>query len=216
MPKSVGQFLFLREHFPLISEMQLQQFEQAAALYEEWNAKINVISRKDIEQLPVRHVLHSLAIAKYIRFNPDAVVLDIGTGGGFPGIPLAIMFPETQFILADSIAKKITVVTEIASALKLQNVQPLRTRVEEIKTPLDYVVSRATAPMIDLVAWTRNALQGGQKGSVPNGWVVLKGGDLTEEMMPFRRIVEIQSLSNYFKDEFFGTKSLVYLPRQVL
>jgi 16S rRNA (guanine527-N7)-methyltransferase len=216
MPESLGHFNLLEEYFPQINGKQLQQFEEAAALYREWNAKINLISRKDIDQLVVHHFLHSLAIAKFIRFNPGAVVLDVGTGGGFPGIPLAILFPETQFLLADSIAKKIMVVQEISTTMKLANVVPLRSRVEEIQEPVDYVVSRATAPMTDLVAWTRNILRPGQMGSMPNGWVILKGGDLKEEMQPFRKIIEIHSLKDYFKEEFFETKSLVYLPRQIL
>lgn len=216
MPESLGQFHFLKDHFPAITDFQLTQFEQAASLYREWNSKINLISRKDIEHLPVRHILHSLAIAKFIRFNPDAIVLDVGTGGGFPGIPLAIMFPETRFLLVDSIGKKVRVVEEIIRGTGLKNAMAVHGRAEELHLELDYVVSRATAPMIDLVAWTRNQLQPGQAGSMPNGWIVLKGGDLVQEMQPFRKIIEIQPLSAYFEDEYFATKSLVYLPRQVL
>ena len=216
MPESLGQFHFLKNYFPDISAIQLDQFSAAAALYNEWNSKINLISRKDIEHLPVKHILHSLAIAKFIRFNPGAIVLDVGTGGGFPGIPLAIMYPEAKFILADSIGKKIRVVEEIILGLNLKNATAVLGRVEELKIDADYVVSRATAPMVDLVAWTRNQLRSGQAGSMPNGWIVLKGGDLQEEMQPFRKIIEIQPLSTWFEDEYFETKSLVYLPRQVL
>lgn len=212
----MGLTQLLRQYFPQITEQQLAQFQQASELYADWNSKINVISRKDIEQLPERHFLHSLAIHRFIRFNPGAVVLDVGTGGGFPGLPLAIMNPEVSFILADSIAKKIRVVYEISRTLGLKNVQAERSRAEEIKGEVDYVVSRATAPMTDLVAWTRNILKSGQAGSMPNGWLVLKGGDLKDELQPFRKIIEIHPLSEIFEGEFFETKSLVYLPRQVL
>lgn len=216
MPENMGHFHFLRAYFPDLSDQQLELFDRARETYELWNSRINVVSRKDIELLPERHIQHSLAVAKVIRFNPGARVLDIGTGGGFPGIPLAIVFPEVQFTLADSIAKKISVVTEVVNALELKNVTPLRARAEELKEPFDYVVSRATAPMSNLVEWSRKQLVPGQVGSLPNGWLVLKGGELTEELAPYKKVVEVYPVRDFFKEEFFSEKSVVYLPRQML
>jgi 16S rRNA (guanine527-N7)-methyltransferase len=185
-------------------------------LYSEWNEKVNVISRKDIDQLMSRHVLHSLAIAKAIRFDPGAKVMDIGTGGGFPGVPLAILYPEVEFTLVDSIEKKIKVLTAIVEQLELKNVTVLRSRAEELKLKVDYVVSRATAPMTDLINWSRTQCTSGQKGSLPNGWVVLKGGDLDEELYNYRKIVMKFPVSDFFRDPFYDQKMVIYIPRQVL
>ena len=194
-------------------EKQLADFKR---YFLEWNAKINLISRKDTEAFEVKHVLHSLAIARFIRFNPGAVVLDLGTGGGFPGIPLAILNPEVHFILVDSIEKKIRAVADIVECLEFRNVEVVRGRVEELSVQVDYIVSRAVAPMDELVRWTKKQLRPGQAGSLPNGWVVLKGGDLKEELMNYRKEVEIQPLKKYFDDEFFDTKVIVYLARQII
>lgn len=194
-------------------EARLQQFKR---IFLEWNEKINLISRKDTASFEVKHVLHSLAIARFIRFYPGAQVLDLGTGGGFPGIPLAIVFPEVQFTLVDSIEKKMKAVQDIVNQLDLQNVKVVRGRAEEQTGNFDYVVSRAVAPMNDLVRWTRKQLISGQKGSLPNGWVVLKGGDLKDELVEFRREVELQPLREWWKDDFFDTKVIVYLARQII
>ncbi len=186
------------------------------SLFTEWNAKVNLISRNDIDFFETRHVLHALSITRFIRFDAGAFVLDVGTGGGFPGIPLAIFFPDVQFILVDSIEKKINAVRDMADALGLKNVQVQRERVENLNIKVDYVVSRAVAPMTDLVKWTKKLLIPGQKGSLPNGWLVLKGGDLSTELQNFKNIVEIQPINKWWKDDFFETKVLVYLPRQIV
>ena len=206
----------LKTYFPSLTEGQLQQYDKLVTLFIEWNEKVNLISRKDIDHLISRHILHSLAIVMAIRFDPGARVMDIGTGGGFPGIPLAIYYPEVKFTLVDSIEKKIKVVKDLVEQLGLQNVTVIRGRAEEQAIQVDYVVSRAVAPMNDLVTWSKKQCISGQKGSLPNGWVVLKGGDLKEELFDFRKIVELNPIREYFKDEFFDTKQVVYLPRQVL
>lgn len=206
----------LKNYFPSISEEQLMQYDKLVTLFIEWNEKVNLISRKDIDHLISRHILHSLAIAKAISFDSGARVMDIGTGGGFPGIPLAIFYPEVKFTLIDSIEKKIKVVKDLVGQLGLQNVTVIRGRAEEQSILVDYVVSRAVAPMNDLVKWALKQCVSGQKGSLPNGWVVLKGGDMKEELYDFRKIVELNPIREYFKDEFFDTKQVVYLPRQVL
>lgn len=213
---SVGHFAFISDYFPGLTVDQIQKFESLPPLYASWNEKINVVSRKDIEQLPIHHILHSLAICKVIRFNPGARVMDIGTGGGFPGIPLAIFYPEVQFYLIDSIEKKIKVVQDIVEQLGLKNVTVIRGRAEEQTIQVDYVVSRATAPMNNLVSWSRRQLISGQAGSLPNGWVVLKGGDLKEELHDFRKIVDIHKVSDFFPLPHFDQKVVVYLPRQIL
>lgn len=195
------------------TEVRLQAFK---TIFLEWNEKINLISRKDTESFELKHVLHALAIARFIRFYPGARVLDLGTGGGFPGIPLAICFPEVHFTLADSIGKKINAVQDMVERLDLKNVTVYRGRAEHLPGPFDYVVSRAVAPMAELVEWTRQSLEPGQKGSLPNGWLVLKGGDLFEELQPFKKSVELQPLRDWWKEGFFDTKVLVYLPRQLL
>ncbi len=214
MSNDMGLSFLLKSAFPELTPAQLELFEKHAVLFKEWNEKINLVSRKDIDQLAERHILHSLAIAKYIRFNSGAKVMDIGTGGGFPGIPLAIYFPEVEFILVDSIAKKMMVVDDLVKQLGLTNVQVVRGRAEELDVRVDYVVSRATAPMTDLVNWSIDQLSKGQKGSLPNGWVVLKGGDLKEELRPFAKEIEIQNVKSYFNAEYFEGKVIVYLQRQ--
>lgn len=200
------------KYFPALTEEQAQQFLQLQPLYEDWNSKINVISRKDIGNLYEHHVLHSLAIAKYITFKPGSKVLDIGTGGGFPGIPLAILLPDVQFTLIDSIRKKTLVATEVAAALGLKNVRVLWQRAEEQKELYDFVVSRAVMPMPDLVKLVRKNVSKKCQNALPNGLVVLKGGELQAELRPFGKSVEITNLTTYFDEEFFRTKKLIYLP----
>ncbi|MBP6323794.1 MAG: 16S rRNA (guanine(527)-N(7))-methyltransferase RsmG [Chitinophagales bacterium] len=191
----------LKKYFPDLSAEQIQKFEQLLPLYSEWNEKINVISRKDLDNFYERHVLHSLSIANVISFQPGETVLDIGTGGGFPGIPLAILFPETQFILSDSIAKKITVVNEVKTALQLTNVVTIAERAENIKQEVDYVVTRAVAKMSDLLFWSKN--------KHPKKIIALKGGDLKEELEPIKKNIRIVELKDFFEEEFFETKKIV-------
>jgi len=198
-------------YFPHLSRAQKEQFSQLGSLYAGWNERINVISRKDIEALYLRHVLHSLGIAKVQDFLPGARVLDIGTGGGFPGIPLAIMFPETKFVLVDSIGKKIKVVGEIARELELENVEAIHGRAEKQKGQFDFIVSRAVTNMTDFVKWTRGKFLKENRHTLPNGILYLKGGDLQEELKPFQK-ARIYSLSDYFEEDFFETKKVVYLP----
>lgn len=199
-------------YFPSLSTNQLTQFEALLDLYTEWNAKINVISRKDIQNLYVHHVLHSLAIAKFIDFTPQTRLLDIGTGGGFPGIPLAIFFPELEFVMIDSIGKKIKVVNEVSQALSLTNVEAFHRRAQDEKGKYDFVVSRAVMPMPELVKLVRKNISLKQKNALSNGLICLKGGDLTDELKPFKNIAESFSLTTYFSEPFFETKKLVYLP----
>lgn len=198
------------KHFPNLSETQIAQFEKLEELYTEWNAKINVISRKDIEELYTRHVLHSLGIAKVMEFKPGADVMDVGTGGGFPGIPLAILFPETNFYLIDVIAKKIKVVQEVANGLGLKNVKAEQKRAETVKKDFDFIVSRAVTNMPDFVVWVRGKIKKDQNHDLPNGVLYLKGGDLTEELAVFQKVT-LYNLSDYFEDEFFETKKVVHL-----
>lgn len=193
-----------------LTEEQKRKFDALGELYVEWNSKINVISRKDIDELYVRHVLHSLAIAKVCTFEAGAKVCDIGCGGGFPTIPLAIMFPEVEFTAVDSIGKKITVVREIASALGLTNVTPINARIEAVKGEFDYVVSRAVTDMKTLKGWALPKLRAGQRGSLPNGMLVLKGGDLAEELGLARLRCDIHPIRTLFEEDFFDTKSVVY------
>ncbi|MBU3681194.1 MAG: 16S rRNA (guanine(527)-N(7))-methyltransferase RsmG [Flavobacterium sp.] len=201
----------LRLYFPNLSALQYQQFEQLEALYHDWNAKINVISRKDIVSLYTNHVLHSLAIAKVQSFEPGTVVLDVGTGGGFPGIPLAILFPETQFHLIDVIQKKIKVVQAVADALGLQNVKAEQIRAENVKGTYDFIVSRAVTNMPDFVAWVKTKIAKNQKHERKNGILYLKGGDLSQELALFPSAQEY-AISNFFDEPFFETKKVVYLP----
>jgi len=199
------------KYFPDLSEKQINQFSLLHDLYQDWNSKINVISRKDIEMLYERHVLHSLAIAKVISFS-GADVLDVGTGGGFPGIPLAIMFPESRFHLVDSIGKKITVVKEIASALQLKNVSAQQIRAEQINANYDFVVSRAVTAFPEFYNWVKNNIKKQSKGTLKNGILYLKGGDLDEELKDFKSRIRIFNISEYFTESFFETKKVIYLP----
>ncbi len=199
----------ISKYFSLTEEQQ-RKFDALGELYVEWNSKINVISRKDIDELYVRHVLHSLAIAKVCTFEAGAKVCDIGCGGGFPTIPLAIMFPEVEFTAVDSIGKKITVVREIAEGLGLTNVTPINARIEAVKGEFDYVVSRAVTDMKTLKGWALPKLRAGQRGSLPNGMLVLKGGDLAEELGLARLRCDIHPIRTLFEEDFFDTKSVVY------
>jgi 16S rRNA (guanine527-N7)-methyltransferase len=199
------------KHFPNLTETQVDQFTKLEELYKEWNAKINVISRKDIDELYTRHVLHSLGIAKVMEFKEGSWVLDVGTGGGFPGIPLAILFPETKFYLIDVIAKKIKVVQEVANGLGLTNVKAEQIRAENVKGDFDFIVSRAVTNMPDFVEWVKEKIKKKQNHELKNGILYLKGGDLTEELQDFPKAVQF-NLSDYFEDEFFETKKVVHLP----
>lgn len=203
---------FLRSYFPMLSSHQMAQLEALEGLYADWNAKINVISRKDIENIYVHHVLHSLAIGRFLPFKPETRLMDVGTGGGFPGIPLAILFPDTFIHLVDSIGKKLTVAGEVAKAIGLSNVSLRHCRVEEEKGLFDFVVSRAVMPLPDLHRLCRKNIAGNQINALPNGIICLKGGDLQAELAPFRSIVTSVPLSTYFKEPFFETKQVVYVP----
>lgn len=202
--------MIIGEYFKL-TDSQAEQFAQLDVLYRDWNSKINVISRKDIDNLYEHHVLHSLAIAKFLPFQPGTTILDVGTGGGFPGIPLAILFPECQFLLIDSIGKKIKVASEIAKALGLANVVCKQERAEEEKQKFDFIVSRAVMPMPDLVKLVRKNISPTHRNAIPNGLIVLKGGDLKEELRPFKE-AEIIPCTQWFKGEWFDTKQVIYLP----
>ncbi|MBZ4651479.1 MAG: rsmG [Proteiniphilum sp.] len=199
-------------YFPTLTDLQIRQFEAIGDLYKEWNSKINVISRKDIDNLYLHHLLHSLAIARYVTFANGTRIMDVGTGGGFPGIPLAILFPASHFLLLDSIGKKIRVVREIAEAIGLTNVEAIQSRAEEEKRKFHFVVSRAVMPLPDLIRIIRKNIAKEQINALPNGIICLKGGELTAELHPFRQIAEEVALSNYFSDPFFQTKKLVYVP----
>ncbi len=199
------------DHFKDLSEKQREQFAALDALYHDWNAKINVISRKDIDNLYPHHVLHSLGIAKVIRFRPGTEVLDLGTGGGFPGIPLAIMFPESRFTLMDSIGKKVKVAEAVAEAIGLDNVTAVHRNVIEEKGKYDFVVSRAVADMAELVRLVKKNIRRDSHNALPNGIICLKGGDLHHELKPFKRVSEQWELSTYFDDEFFKTKKVAFV-----
>jgi 16S rRNA (guanine527-N7)-methyltransferase len=201
----------IRKYFTDLTDQQLNCFDRLGPLYQEWNSKINVISRKDIEQLYERHILHSMSIAKIIRFKPGTTILDVGTGGGFPGIPLAILFPEAEFMLIDSIAKKIKVVNEVASALNLQNVKAEHRRVEEVTQKFDFVVSRAVTAFPRFVEMVKSRVAAQSKNTLPNGILYLKGGDFDEEILPFRDSIVIYNLQDHFQEEFFETKRLIHL-----
>lgn len=199
------------KYFPELTEEQKEQFYQLEELYKDWNQKINVVSRKDIDELYVRHVLHSLGIAKIIQFKPGAHILDVGTGGGFPGIPLAILFPETHFTLVDAIGKKVKVVQEVIEGLELKNVTAIHSRVEELDQQFDFIVSRAVAAMPTFVHWVKGRIKKKSVHSLKNGILYLKGGDLEEELKNYKT-AELFELADFFKEEFFETKRLVYLP----
>ncbi len=200
------------KYFPGLTDLQQQQFAQLDNLYREWNAKINVISRKDIDNLYEHHILHSLAIAKVINFRPTTQILDFGTGGGFPGIPLAILFPECQFRLIDGTGKKIRVAQEVCQAIGLTNCQPVHLRGEDEKGKYDFVVSRAVMPLPDLVKIVRKNISKTQRNTLPNGIICLKGGELQAETQPFRNIVELTDISTFFSEEWFKEKHVIYLP----
>jgi len=200
------------KYFPNLTEEQHRQFAALYDLYIDWNAKINVISRKDIENLYEHHVLHSLAIAKVIDFKPGTSVMDLGTGGGFPGIPLAILFPDTKFHLVDSIGKKVRVATEVANAIGLKNVTFRHARAQEEKQLFDFIVSRAVMPLSDLIDIIKKNISKKQINALPNGLICLKGGELQHETLPFKNKTVINSISDYFGEEFFETKKVVYVP----
>jgi 16S rRNA (guanine527-N7)-methyltransferase len=202
----------IQKYFPDLSEKQIELFRQLQPLYADWNAMINVISRKDFSEFYERHVLHSLGIARFIRFTRNTRVLDVGTGGGFPGIPLAIMFPEAQFHLVDSIGKKIKVVKNVSEALGLQNLTAEQIRAEQLREKYDFVVSRAVTRLPEFVQWINFNISKQQRNALPNGILYLKGGDLKEELQPFGRKVFVQELSEYFEEPFFDTKKVVHLP----
>lgn len=210
IPSSIPTAEIIFNYFPKITSEQKDRFLALKSLYAEWNAKINVISRKDFDFFYERHVLHSLAIAKFINFKSGTNVLDVGTGGGFPGIPLAILFPECQFILTDSIAKKIKVVSEVVSSLGLNNVKPICSRVEVLPDKFDFIISRAVTAFPEFHAWVKNKFNKENKNSIKNGILYLKGGELAEELKGFEKQTKIIPLSNYFSESFFETKKLVY------
>lgn len=202
----------IRKYFPELTDAQLHQLEQLDSLYRDWNAKINVISRKDIDALYEHHVLHSMAIAKAVNFRPGTEILDFGTGGGFPGIPLAILFPECRFKLIDGTGKKIRVAQEVCNAIGLKNCQPAHLRGEDEKGKYDFVVSRAVMPLPDLVKIVRKNISKTQRNATPNGIICLKGGELQAELQPFRNVVEVNPISTWFEEEWFKEKNVICLP----
>ena len=202
----------ISSYFPEITDLQKEQFSRLLPLYKEWNAKINVISRKDVDNLYVNHVLHSLGIAKLISFKAGARILDVGTGGGFPDIPLAILFPDTQFHLVDSIGKKITVVNKVAEGVGLKNVRGEQIRAEQLKGEYDFIVSRAVTRLKEFYGWVRGKVKKESKHSLYNGILYLKGGDLEEELAELKKPHQVFELNTVFKEEFFETKKVVYVP----
>lgn len=202
----------INKYFPQLTDEQVRQFDTLDELYRDWNTKINVISRKDIDNLYEHHVLHSLAIAKMIRFRPGTQILDFGTGGGFPGIPLAIMFPECRFKLIDGTGKKIRVAQEVANAIGLKNCQPIHLRGEEERGKFDFIVSRAVMPLPDLIRIVTKNISKKQQNPLPNGIICLKGGDVQAETQPYKNIVEINDISDWFEEEWFKEKHCIYVP----
>lgn len=208
----------LKQLFPWISQEQEDQIAQLAPLYSDWNSKINVISRKDMDHFFEHHVLHSLSIARFIQFKPGALVMDLGCGGGFPGIPLAILFPQTQFTLVDSIGKKILVVNEVAKAIGLANVKGIKSRAEEIDQEFDFIISRAVAPALSLMQWTKDLLIRGTSHHLTNGWLLLKGGELNQELNEVKSLfpkstIKVFNLHDEIEIDFFETKKLVYISK---
>ena len=201
----------IKKYFTNLTGLQVEQFAQLEALYNDWNAKINVISRKDIQNLYEHHVLHSLGIAKVVNFRDETTVMDLGTGGGFPGIPLAILFPHVQFHLVDSVGKKVKVANEVATAIGLKNVKFSHARAEEIKEQYDFVVTRAVMPMVDLVKVARKNIKKEQHNAVPNGIIALKGGELNGEIASMKNIATVWELSDFFDEEYFKTKKVVHV-----
>lgn len=201
------------KYFPELTSHQIKQFEQLMHLLPQLNERVNVISRKDIVHLEERHILHSLSIAKLLSFNSKARVLDVGTGGGFPGIPLALMFPEASFTLVDSIKKKISLVSEIVEELNIKNVSPVNQRMEQLNLKADFVVSRAVTAFPKLNLWTKKLIEPGSGQSMPNGLISLKGGDLEKELIPFKQQVDVFPLSSWYRESFFSTKMIVYLKK---
>ena len=201
----------IQKYFTNLTGLQVEQFAQLEALYNDWNAKINVISRKDIQNLYEHHVLHSLGIAKVVNFRDETTVMDLGTGGGFPGIPLAILFPHVQFHLVDSVGKKVKVANEVATAIGLKNVKFSHARAEEIKEQYDFVVTRAVMPMVDLVKVARKNIKKEQHNAVPNGIIALKGGELNGEIASMKNIATVWELSDFFDEEYFKTKKVVHV-----
>jgi 16S rRNA (guanine527-N7)-methyltransferase len=202
----------IQKYYPSLSERQIRQFSALYGLYNEWNTKINVISRKDIENLYEHHVLHSLGIEKLVRFKNLSTVMDVGTGGGFPGIPLAILFPETSFLLLDSTGKKVKVAQAVIEAIGLANVEIKHGRVEEEKQTFDFIVSRAVMPLPDLVKLVRKNIKKEQENAIPNGLICLKGGDIRNEIAPFSKQIIRVDLANYFKESYFQTKKVIFIP----
>ena len=202
----------INKYFPKLSDQQRTQFEALDALYREWNSKINVISRKDIDNLYEHHVLHSLAIGRMLHFTPGTTILDFGTGGGFPGIPLAILFPECRFRLIDGTGKKIHVAQQVAEAIHLDNCQPVQLRGEEERGKYDFIVSRAVMPLSDIVKLMRKNISSKQHNAMPNGIICLKGGDVQAETQPYRKIVEVADISNWFAEPWFKEKYCIYVP----
>jgi 16S rRNA (guanine527-N7)-methyltransferase len=200
----------IKHYFGDLSTKQTEQFAQLDAVYRNWNEKINVISRKDIDLLYERHVLHSLSIAKVISFKPNTDILDVGTGGGFPGIPLAILFPECKFTLVDSIGKKIQVVKAVSEELGLKNVEAFHMRAEQLKSHYDFVISRAVAPALEIINWTKDLISKNHFHQKPNGWLLLKGGDLKEELGATKKSYKIYPIKHYFKEDFFEEKAVIY------
>ena len=200
----------IKHYFGDLNTKQTEQFAQLDAVYRNWNEKINVISRKDIDLLYERHVLHSLSIAKVISFKPNTDILDVGTGGGFPGIPLAILFPECKFTLVDSIGKKIQVVKAVSEELGLKNVEAFHMRAEQLKSHYDFVISRAVAPALEIINWTKDLISKNHFHQKPNGWLLLKGGDLKEELGATKKSYKIYPIKHYFKEDFFEEKAVIY------